>query len=240
MLKWHQKFDHFLKASWNATFSAQEPPRDENPGKVEAARRNAQGRKGEARDRKFGKKVINTSQDQAPSSYHAGNPRRGYGEFKSLREIAVPQGNPAEWVTEVGCGSRQHPGGTRQTPTRSRSFMKHLVKIWSGRVPGASRIGPGHSRNAPERRKCNKSICGRNKSTLAFFPGPFLRNFGTRPGAQNRPKTSPGTKKCVRRRRRKRFLSFFAAVAVRSHSPNRLLEGPTLQNCIISIMRARF
>ena len=26
MLKLHQKFDQFLKASWNATFSAQEPP----------------------------------------------------------------------------------------------------------------------------------------------------------------------------------------------------------------------
>ena len=57
---------------------------------------------------------------------------------------------------------------------------------------------------------------------------------------ENAPKTSPEPKKCVRRRRRKRFLSLFAAVAVRSHSPNRFLEGPTLQNCIISTMGARF
>ena len=57
---------------------------------------------------------------------------------------------------------------------------------------------------------------------------------------QNGPKMGPEPKKCVRRRRRKRFLSFFAAVAVRSHSPNRFLEGPTLQNCIISTVGARF
>ena len=36
------KFDQFLEASWNTIFSPQEAPRDENPGKVEAARRNAQ------------------------------------------------------------------------------------------------------------------------------------------------------------------------------------------------------
>ena len=36
------KFDQFLEASWNTIFSAQEAPRDENPGKVESARRNVQ------------------------------------------------------------------------------------------------------------------------------------------------------------------------------------------------------
>ena len=36
------KFDPFLKASWNTIFSAQDAPRDENPRKVESARRNVQ------------------------------------------------------------------------------------------------------------------------------------------------------------------------------------------------------
>ena len=45
--------------------------------------------------------------------------------------------------------------------------------------------------------------------------------MGTRPGAQNQPKTCPGPKKCVRRRRRKRFLSFFFAGVVWSRSLDR-------------------
>ena len=36
------KFDHFLKASWNAIFSAQEAPGTRKPGKFESALRNAQ------------------------------------------------------------------------------------------------------------------------------------------------------------------------------------------------------
>ena len=64
--------------------------------------------------------------------------------------------------------------------------------------------------------------------------------FGLRPGPQNRQKTSPGPKKYVRRRRRKRLLSCFVAVSVRSRSPDRFLEGPTLENPIISTAGARF
>ena len=47
------------------------------------------------------------------------------------------------WITEVACGSRQHPGGTRQTPTRSRRNPVNNFGFRSGRVPGASGIGPG-------------------------------------------------------------------------------------------------
>ena len=48
---------------------------------------------------------------------------------------------------------------------------------------------------------------------------------------ENGQKTGPEPKKCVRRRRRKRFLSFFRAVAVRSRCPDRFFEGPTLIPC---------
>ena len=99
--------------------------------------------------------------------------------------------------------------------------MKNLIKIWSGRVPGASRIGPGPFRNTPERRKRKKieKVCSQNRPET--FLDRFFGHFGSRPGAQNRRKTRPGPKKCVRKRRRKRFLSVFLAVAIWSRSPDR-------------------
>ena len=80
--------------------------------------------------------------------------------FKSLREIAVPQGNPGEWVTEVGCGSRQHPGGTWQTPTRSRrkrqksiaKSSQNLVREGPRSLQNASGTLPEHTR-APKMQK---------------------------------------------------------------------------------------
>ena len=83
----------------------------------------------------------------------------GYGEFKSLREIAVPQGNPAEWVTEVGCRSRRHPGETRQTPTRSRrnrqksvaksyrNLVRKIVKLYEKSYQNLVREGPRSLQN---------------------------------------------------------------------------------------------
>ena len=110
---------------------------------------------------------------------------------------------------------RQDPDGTGQKTLQNR------CKIWSGRVRGASRIGPGPSRKAPERRKHQKTVFGAQKSTKVFCRARFLVIFGVRPGAQNRPKTRPRPKKYVRRRRQKRFLSVFLAVAIRSRSPDR-------------------
>ena len=129
---------------------------------------------------------------------------------------------------------RQDPGGTGQKILQNRS------KIWSGRVRGASRIDPGRFRNTPERTKRKKIEKVRSKNRNHVAPERFFANFGVRPGPQNRQKMSPGTKKCVRKRRRKRFLSFFLALSVRSRFPDRFLEGPTLQNPIISAAGARF
>ena len=133
------------------------------------------------------------------------------------------------------------PGKARQDPHATcKKVSQNPLKIWSGRVPGASRIAPGPFRNALERRKSKKSIFSRYSRSHKFCRGRFWRHFGTRPGAQNPLKTGPGTKKCVRRRRRNRFLSFFLAVAVRSRSPDQFLEGVTLQNPIVSLAGARF
>ena len=69
-------------------------------------------------------------------------------------------GEPGEWVTEAGRRSRQHPadpGKARQDPHATcKKVSQNPLKIWSGRVPGASRIAPGPFRNALERRKSKK------------------------------------------------------------------------------------
>ena len=53
------------------------------------------------------------------------------------------------------------------------------------------------------------------------FSNAFFMIFGSHLGAQNRQKSHPGPKKCVRRRRRMRFSLVFGAVAVRSRCPDR-------------------
>ena len=141
----------------------------------------------------------------ARSPYPRGTPQN---EF---RRLAVYPGNiPAEPDKP-----RQDPGET------GKKVSQNLCKIWSGRVPGASGIGPGPFRNAPERRKRKKTSSGAQKSSKHFSRERFFVIFDVRPGAQNRQKTGPGPKKCVRKRRRKRFLSVFLAVSVRSRSPDR-------------------
>ena len=128
-----------------------------------------------------------------------------------FRRLAVYPGNiPAEPDKP-----RQDPGGTDQKTLQNRS------KISSGRVRGASRIDPGRFRITPERTKRpqNRKVWSKNKRRVA--PERFFANFGVRPGGQNHQKTSPGTKKGVRKRRRKRFLSVFLAVAIWSRSPDR-------------------
>ena len=53
------------------------------------------------------------------------------------------------------------------------------------------------------------------------FSNAFFMIFGSHLGAQNRQKSDPGPKKCVRGRRRMRFSLVFGAVAVRSRCPDR-------------------
>ena len=172
--------------------------------------------------------------------------------IKSLREIAVPQGNPAEWVTEVGCGSRQHPGGTRQTPTRSRrnpqksiedpdgtgeKVSQNRSKIWSGRVPGASGSGPG---TRPSEGSANKS-----KNVFPKLRNPSLgTGFGTILGPGREPKID---KKRARERKSasgdgagngscRFFLPLPLGVALRTD----FWRALTLENCAPTTAGARF
>ena len=48
------------------------------------------------------------------------------------------------------------------------------------------------------------------------FSNAFFMKFASHLGPQNRQKSHPGPKKCVRKRRRMRFSSIFGAVAVRN------------------------
>ena len=101
-------------------------------------------------------------------------------------------------------------------------------------VKNRAKIGPESDSERKRQEKTTKTVSGAVSGRTFLSPGSFSVHFGVRPGAPNPVKTGPGTKKCARRRRRKRFLSFFLAVAVRSRSPDRFLEGPTLENPIIS------
>ena len=74
-------------------------------------------------------------------------------------------GEPGEWITEAGRGSRQHPGGPRQSAQNHvgthRKISKKSAKIPSGTIPGASRIALGPFRSTPKRRqrKKIKKVC---------------------------------------------------------------------------------
>ena len=84
---------------------------------------------------------------------------------------------------------RQDPGGTGEKVSQNPS------KIWSGRVPGASGIGPGPFRNAPERRKRKK--IEKMTSTIRFGKpsGPVLARFWVPAGNPKSSKNASGTEK---------------------------------------------
>ena len=137
------------------------------------------------------------------------------------------------------------PGGTQQTSARTRMEpARRYPKILSKSGPGRSLESPECVRDPsgthPSDKNAKKRFAEPTKTAETFFKERFWVDFGTRPGPQNRPKTGPGPKKSVRRRRRKRFLSIFLAVAVRSGSPDRFSEGLTLQNCAPTTAGARF
>ena len=123
----------------------------------------------------------------------------GYGEFKSLREIAVPQGNPAEWVTEVGCGSRQHPGGTRQSSKRSRqNLQKSVAKSYRNLLREAPRSLRKRSGTLPEHvrtKKMQKVNFRPPKIHSSFLPGLVLAPFWGPAGSPKSTKNEPGDEK---------------------------------------------
>ena len=82
---------------------------------MSGARRGRKERASPLRSLQIPANLIPEDSDRDLTRQHPG----GYGEFKSLREIAVPQGDPAEQVPEVGGIFWQHPGAPdkpRQDP----------------------------------------------------------------------------------------------------------------------------
>ena len=73
--------------------------------------------------------------------------------------------------------------------------MKNLIKIWSGRVPGASRIAPGPFRNTPERRKCKKINFCPLQQTSHLLQGTVLGRFWDPAGTLKSTKNGPGSEK---------------------------------------------
>ena len=97
-------------------------------------------------------------------------PRWGTANLNRCARSPYPRGTPASGLLRLGADPgnipaepdkpRQDPGGT------SKKVSQNPIEIWSGRVPGASGIGPGPFRNTPERRKRkkNEKVCSQNKS----------------------------------------------------------------------------
>ena len=77
----------------------------------------------------------------------------GYGEFKPLRDIAVPQNHPGESVPEGDCVPRHHPGTARHHPGRVRRNGRRIgakstengAKREENQVRHASRLSPAKS-----------------------------------------------------------------------------------------------
>ena len=108
----------------------------------------------------------------------------------------------------------------------------------SKNLPGPFGAVPGPFRNTPEPRKCKKLVLQPQQQTSYHLQGVVSASFWDPAGSPKSTKNGPRPKKCVRRWRRKRFLSFFRAVDVRSRSQDRFLEGPTLQNRVPTTSRS--
>ena len=141
----------------------------------------------------------------------------------------------------ISAGSRPNPANRGESPAEP---SENLRKIRPKSGPGGLRGGqdrprePSGTRPSEENgKKSKKPTCPRRPD---FLQGRFWGHLGVRPGPRNRPKSSPGPKKRVRRGRRRRFSSIFLAVAVRSRSRDRFWEGPTLENYAPTTAGARF
>ena len=109
--------------------------------------------------------------------------------LKSLRESPYPWGKRrmdyCVWM-RIPAKSRRNPTNPDKIGTQpakknrknqQKSIVKFLKKIWSGRASGASGIGPGPSRNAPERRKRKKTISGRKRILIGKPSGAVFCDF---------------------------------------------------------------
>ena len=113
--------------------------------------------------------------------------------------IATTCGNPVSGLLRLGAnpGSipaepdkpRQDPDGTR------KQVLQNPLKIWSERVPGASRITPGAYRSASERQECKKTKNGGPKNRMPQASGPVLAPFWNPAGSPKLTKNRSGDEK---------------------------------------------
>ena len=135
-------------------------------------------------------------------------------------------------------GWRCIPATFRRNPTNHDKIptepAKKPCKIIAKSGQGGSAEPPESVRDAsgthPSEQNAKKTIAGAKSRRVIGARVGFLAIFESRPGAQNPLKTAPGTKTCVRRRRQKRFLSFFFAGVVWSRSPDRFLTRFVTEN----------
>ena len=85
-------------------------------------------------------------------------------------------------------------------------FLSKIVGIWLKMCRKSQKI-----RNFGPTRFFHQQMWKKFQS--CFFRGPFSRNFGTRPGAQNRQKSGPGLKRSVPSVVSSRFFCVFSAIA---------------------------
>ena len=127
--------------------------------------------------------------------------------------------------------TRQDPDGTGEKVSQNPS------KIWSGRVPGASGIGPG---TRPSEEKAKKRFPAAKNPQDFFAAGGFGAILGPGREPQIDQKRARGRKSASGDGAGSDFCRFFLAVALRSRSPDRFLEGLTLENADPTTAGARF
>ena len=122
--------------------------------------------------------------------------------------------------------------------TRATNSNKILPKTILGDPPGHPKSIPGRFPSTLAQRKatCQPTVA-QKAAKVGRKSAPGV-HFGSQVRPKSRPKTGPGTKKCVRKRRQRHFLSCSLAGVVRTRSPDRFLKGPTLQNRVPTTSRS--
>ena len=115
---------------------------------------------------------------------------------------------------------------------------KILPKTILGDPPGHPKSIPGRFPSTLAQRKATFQPTVAQKAAKVGRKSAQRRSFWDPSASQKWPKTCPGTKKCVRKRRQRHFLLCFLAHVVRTRSPDRFLKGPTLQNRVPTISRS--
>ena len=143
------------------------------------------------------------------------------------------------------------PATPRRNPTNpdknshgtSKKVFLNLQKSGPGGTPEPPESVRDPSGTRPSEENAKKRVAGAKSRRVIGARVGFLTIFESRPGAQNPQKTAPGTKKCVRRRRRKPFLTTFCRFSrsrLRPGTQNRQKISPGTKKCVRRRRRKRF